>query len=495
MFDQIRKLVGHSVIYGLGLAGSSVAALILQPIYLHRLGRREYGTQEMLSVFSSMLLALLLLGVGTVLIKVYVNDCKSEDEKKRLITSMIFVAGLVAAALFVVVMLFPGPLARMVLKDGRQTLLLQMSGMGAGLLLIQEIGMVSLRAKQWPTKFITVSLSRVAFILILNIYFVCYRGLGVLGIQTAAVASSAISLMVCIYVLRSELVLRFSPRLVKHVFALSLPLVPVSVAPWILRASDRYFLTHYLDLSSTGLYAAGYKPAQMVLLLLITAFQLGWSPMFMANSDKPDAQRLCANLLRYFMLVFTVGALAISVFAPEILRAISKQEYWSAAWITPLISMSFLLFGLHNYTLPLFIRWNKGMKLTVLMLWTGAVSLILSFILIPRYGLTGAVASNVASYLVLTVASFVVVNRFYPVPYEYGKLARVFVVAVLVYLAFRGIHATSLATLALKSLAMPAFGLALLTAKVFSSRELEIIRAAPTKAVRRLRHARAQSGA
>lgn len=215
----------------------------------------------------------------------------------------------------------------------------------------------------------------------------------------------------------------------------------------------------------------------------------------MANSDKPDAQRLCANLLRYFMLVFTVGALAISVFAPEILRAISKQEYWSAAWITPLISMSFLLFGLHNYTLPLFIRWNKGMKLTVLMLWTGAVSLILSFILIPRYGLTGAVASNVASYLVLTVASFVVVNRFYPVPYEYGKLARVFVVAVLVYLAFRGIHATSLATLALKSLAMPAFGLALLTAKVFSSRELEIIRAAPTKAVRRLRHARAQSGA
>lgn len=486
MFDQIKKLIGHSAIYGLGLAGTSVAALILQPIYLHRLGRHAYGMQEMLSVFSSMLVALLLLGVGTVLIKVYVNDCKSEEERKRLVTSMILVASSVAAVLFVSVFAFAEPLARWVLKDGRQTLLLQMSGVGAGLLLIQEIGMVSLRAKQWPAKFITVSLSRVAFILILNIYLVSYRDLGVLGIQVAAVISSAISLTVCLLVLRSELVPRFSPRLVKHVLRLSLPLVPVAVAPWILRASDRYFLTHYLDLSSTGLYAAGYKPAQMVLLLLVTAFQLGWSPMYMANSDKEDAKRLCTNLLRYYMLIFTLGALAISVFSPEILRAIAKREFWSAAWITPYISVSFLLFGMHNYTLPLFIRWNKGAKLTSLMVCTGIASLGMSFLLIPKYGLAGAVASNLASYLVLTVASFIVANRFYPVPYEYGKLARIFIAAVAVYLAFRGIHATSAATVALKALSMPAFMLVLFAAKVFSPRELEIIQQIPGKAVRKL---------
>lgn len=495
MFEQIRKLIGHSAIYGLGLAGTSVAALILQPIYLHRLARREYGMQEMLSVFSSMLLTLLLLGVGSVLIKVYLNDCKSEDEKKRLVSSMFLVAGSIAVVLFAIMVFFAEPLARLVLKDGRQTLLLQMSGIGAGLMLIQEIGMVSLRAKQWPVKFITVSLSRVALILILNIYLVSYRGMGVLGIQIAAVVSSAVSMAVCVYILRSELVLRFSPGLVKHVFALSLPLVPVSIAPWILRASDRYFLTHYLDLSSTGLYAAGYKPAQMVLLLLITAFQLGWSPMFMANSDKEDAQKLCANLLRYYVLIFSAGAVAISVFSSEILRAIAKPEYWSAAWITPIISVSFLLFGMHNYTLPLFIRWNKGGKLTFLMIWTGLVSLALSFILIPRFGLAGAVISNLASYSVLTVASFIVANRFYPVPYEYGKMARIFAAGLLVFFAFYGIDVTSAATLVLKILAMPAFLLVLLVAKVFSPRELEIMRAMPGKAARRLRHAKARVGA
>lgn len=464
-----------------------MAALILQPIYLHRLARHAYGMQEMLSVFSSMLLALLLLGVGTVLIKVYVNDCKSEDEKKRLVSSMFLVAGSIAALLFAAVILFAEPLARLVLKDGRQTLLLQMSGIGAGLLLVQEIGMVSLRAKQWPAKFITVSLSRVALIILLNIYLVSYRDMGVLGIQIAAVISSVVSLMVCLFVLRSELVPRFSSRLVKHVFALSLPLVPVSVAPWILRASDRYFLTHYLDLSSTGLYAAGYKPAQMVLLLLITAFQLGWSPMFMANSEKDDAKRLCANLLRYYVLAFTLGALAISVFAPEILRMIAKQEFWGAAWITPYISVSFLLFGMHNYTLPLFIRWNKGGQLTALMLSTGTASLGLSFLLIPTYGLAGAVASNVASYLVLTVASFVVAHRFYPVPYEYGKIIAILAAAVATYLLFCGIQAVSIATLALKALSMPVFILLLFVARVFSRREMEIVCAIPRQTVRGLR--------
>jgi len=52
---------------------------------------------------------------------------------------------------------------------------------------------------------------------------------------------------------------------------------------------------------------------------------------------------------------------------------------------------------------------------------------------IPRYGLIGAATSNLAGYVVRLLLIYIVSQRLYPIPYELGRLAAMFAVALGLY--------------------------------------------------------------
>jgi peptidoglycan biosynthesis protein MviN/MurJ (putative lipid II flippase) len=54
-----------------------------------------------------------------------------------------------------------------------------------------------------------------------------------------------------------------------------------------------------------------------------------------------------------------------------------------------------------------------------------AVNLVLNLILVPPLGIVGAGLALVASYLVVVVLMYVLTQRLFPVPYQWGRLARV----------------------------------------------------------------------
>ena len=51
------------------------------------------------------------------------------------------------------------------------------------------------------------------------------------------------------------------------------------------------------------------------------------------------------------------------------------------------------------------------------------VNIVLNLILIPSHGIVGAGIALVASYLVVLVLMYVLTQRLFPVPYEWGRLA------------------------------------------------------------------------
>jgi peptidoglycan biosynthesis protein MviN/MurJ (putative lipid II flippase) len=65
----------------------------------------------------------------------------------------------------------------------------------------------------------------------------------------------------------------------------------------------------------------------------------------------------------------------------------------------------------------------------------GGASVLLNLALIPRYGIFGAAWANAAAYAVQATLAFRFAQRFYPIDYEWGRLARVTASALLGYLA------------------------------------------------------------
>jgi O-antigen/teichoic acid export membrane protein len=64
-----------------------------------------------------------------------------------------------------------------------------------------------------------------------------------------------------------------------------------------------------------------------------------------------------------------------------------------------------------------------------------AANIAANVVLIPRLGIMGTAWSNVISYAVLAGVAFVFSQRFYPIPYEYGRLLRVVVAGLAAYFA------------------------------------------------------------
>lgn len=486
MFEQFKKLVGHSAVYGLGLVGSTIGLMILTPMFLHRLSRPEYGMNEVLQVMASMLYVLTSLGISAVYIKVYVNDCETREQQKTLFTSMVLFSVTTALLITLLSLVSAKPVSAILFKSPRYENVVRLAAIGGGIQLILSMINQCLRAKQWAAKFVAVSLVQFVIVIVLNVYFLTVRNMGVFGIQLAAVICFLAAIALGLLVLRSDLTIRFSGKVVSRVLMLSLPVFPAACAPWILNVSDRYFLNHYCGLADTGLYAAGYKIGMVGMFIFITATQYAWPPIFYANSDSKDIARLCANYAKYYLLLLAMGALAFSIFAPEIIRFIAKREYWSADRIVPYIAASYVFYGLQFYSIPFFIKANRGRQLSYIMGGAAIGNLLLNFLLVPRYGIPGAVASTVITFGIEAVLSLGLANRFFPIPYEYANFAKLAAIAGIAYAIFHGIQTTSALSLVLKSSAFPMLLILLFVAGFFSQKELAIIQSTAGKVLRKV---------
>ncbi len=468
------------------MAGSTIGVMILTPVFLHRLHPGEYGLNEVLNVLASMLYILMHLGVGAVFIKIYVSDCQNQEERNLMVSSMVMFAASVAVVLALLSFLLAKPASSLLFGSPRHGRIVQIAVVGSGIQLVLSMIMQCLRAKQWALKFVIVSLIQFLVVIVFNIYFLLVLGLGVLGIQSAAALCYLIAVCVGLIVLRSDLVPRFSGKMVKYVLIVSLPVFPSSVAPWVLNVADRYVLNHFCGLGDTGLYAAGYKIGMVGMLALITAIQYAWPPLFYANSDSPDAPRFCATFLKHYLLVLLAAALGFSIFAPEIIKLIAKREYWTASWIVPYVAAAYVCYGVQFYSIPMFIRANQGKLLSIIMCGAAVANLLLNLVLVPRYGLSGAVAATVVTFWLITVLSVGYANRFFPVPYQYANIAKVIIISAAVYAAFHRVTATSVPLLALKSASFAALALLLFATKFFSPKELAVMQTVTCKFVRRL---------
>ena len=63
-----------------------------------------------------------------------------------------------------------------------------------------------------------------------------------------------------------------------------------------------------------------------------------------------------------------------------------------------------------------------------------SASIVGNVVLVPRFGALGAAWTNAAAYVVLASVAFVLSQRVYPIPLEWGRLARLAIAATVAWL-------------------------------------------------------------
>ena len=221
----------------------------------------------------------------------------------------------------------------------------------------------------------------------------------------------------------------FEPARLKMYAAYGFPVAGSLILALVLATTDRFLLAAYLNETSVGVYHAGYSLANRTLDVMFIWLGMAGGPAAIAALERGGHAALKSAALEQasFMVALTLPAAAgLALVArplADIMIGPGLRE--GAAHVTPWIAASAFMAGVTTYYFHTAFTLARRTKLLMLAMAAPALSnLVLNWILIPRFGLDGALWATLASYGLGAAASSILGRRALALPVPWGPLVR-----------------------------------------------------------------------
>lgn len=269
----------------------------------------------------------------------------------------------------------------------------------------------------------------------------------------------------------AQIRLHFDGDLWKRVMRYSYPLVIVGMGGIVNDMLSRLIYQHVVDLPENqakeelGIFANIIR-LSVVITIAIQAFRMAAEPFFFNRSKDENAQRTYARVMKFFVLVCCFLFLGVSLYIDLVkwfFMGIHRPKWTEGLYVVPLFALGNIFLGIY-YNLSIWYKLtNKNMMGAVITLGGAVITIALNILLIPRLHYWGAALATFSCYLFMMITSYVLGQKYYPVPYAKKKLLSYIILAALIFLAHRGIVSLwnnawfNLATATLLFLAFGAF--------------------------------------
>lgn len=472
MIDEIKKLLKHTTIYGMGNVLGKMVGFIMIPFYTHYLTTGDYGVLELLDLTLSLTGLVLTMWMNVSIIRHY-YEYEDEHNRSQVVGTVGITAAVIGVAVAAFGLCFARNLASFILKTPAFYTYIQLISVSFFFSCIIAVNSSFLRAKQRSLFLVSTDLINLVLSLGLNIYFIAFRKVGLVGVlYSSLIASVVIAAILTSSTLR-QIKLRFSFAKLKKIAAFGAPLVFTSVAAFTVNFSDRFFLRHFGSISEVGIYALGYKFGFMLSFLVVQPFDMIWSARMYEVAKREDGPEVISRLFSYYSLVLIAAGLAMSLVIKEVIDVMSTSAFHGAYKIVPLVLLAYIFQGMNRYLrYGIFIA-KRTLYLGIIGAISAAANLVLNYFLIGRYGMMGGAMATALSFLLMAVLSFAASQKLLPVPYRFGRLIMPLALAAVVYMASTLVSGPLVVALAIKMSMFLLFPAGLYLMGFFETQEVE----------------------
>jgi O-antigen/teichoic acid export membrane protein len=221
----------------------------------------------------------------------------------------------------------------------------------------------------------------------------------------------------------------FQPERAKAYLAFGAPAAFSLVMMLAMTSADRFVIASVLDEAAVGAYSAGYQVGARVLDLVAVWVSSAMFPLIAAAYDNEGVEAAKRQARAAFALRLGIGAPAavglalVATPLCDILIGPALRE--EAAAIARWIALAALLACMAEYFAEAFILAKKALQRALLMIVPVSVNIGLNLVLLPVWGLNGAVVSTVVAYAVGLVLLAVVGRRYIALPIPLEDIAKV----------------------------------------------------------------------
>ena len=427
-----RKLIRHILIYGSGVWAGKAIGFIMIPFYTRALTPADYGVLELASRTVDIIAMILALGLAAALIRFHA-DAKTEDASEAVIRTAVVFAGLVGFSAAGVLAVSAGPVSELVIGTARYTLIVRLALVGMGLELATMVPMALLRLREQSALFTAVNLGRLLVALGLNIYLVVIQKMGVVGVFISNLVGVSLVLTVLVLATRRYWRPAIDFGVLRRMTAYSLPLVPSSLAMFVLNFGDRYFLRSCWGLRALGIYALGYKLCLVMPGMVMEPLGLAWSAVMFEVANREDADRLYARYFNGYMFCVVFSSLVIAALSRDLIVVMADPGYGDAWKIVPVVLLGFVAWASVNIFEIAALIEKKTYYRTLSCLTAGAVALAAYALLIPRWGGMGAAWATVLGFAAMSSTAYVFSRRLRPIPYDLRRAAILVALGSVIY--------------------------------------------------------------
>ncbi|MBC7614733.1 MAG: polysaccharide biosynthesis C-terminal domain-containing protein, partial [Pedobacter sp.] len=232
-----------------------------------------------------------------------------------------------------------------------------------------------------------------------------------------------------------KLQFKFDGPLFKTMFSYSWPILIANLSFIVNENLDKIVLKRLLpaDIADgeVGIYGAVCKIA-IFLSIFITAFRLGAEPFFFSHAKNENAKKTYATILHYFVIALTLIFVGLIANIDILKYFISGDkahiaEYWVGLPAVPFLLLGYVCLGIYM-NLSVWYRLSDQTRFGLYISLVGAsITIVLNLVLIPKYSYMGSAWVSMAAYFIMMVLSYVLGQKYYPIPYN---LKRIFIYLV-----------------------------------------------------------------
>lgn len=425
--SSIKKLLSDSIIYGLSTIVGRMVSFLLVPFYTTFFTTQDFGEFAEVYALVAFLNVFCTFGLETTYFR-KTKDHLELDAYRSTFRLLIIVNSVFLGS----ILLFKSQIAGLTGYSDRENVFL-IAGLIIVIDAITALPFARLRQLNKSLKFSALKLLSIVINIGLNVIAFVFLELHEQQYSVLEVV------LICNLISNSVVLLFFVPDFLsafgkvtisfKELFQYGFPIMLLGIGGMVNEVLDRQFLKYLnfggdglTNIERVGVYSAVYK-LSIFITLANQAFRYAAEPFFFKKSNDQNAQETYAKVLKGYA-VFTLAMFVfVACFRNEIGTLLLRNEAFHVGLdIVPVLLLANVFLGIYYNQSIWYKLTDKTFYGTRITLFGGLITLGMNWLLIPIIGYWGSAWATLACYISITVISYYYGQKYYPVPYQLGKI-------------------------------------------------------------------------
>jgi O-antigen/teichoic acid export membrane protein len=219
-------------------------------------------------------------------------------------------------------------------------------------------------------------------------------------------------------------------KVMGNIWLFGWPIAATAVLDFSISKGSRFLLQGLLGSEAVGLYTAAYSLAEQAILSVFMIIVMASHPLAVRSLENDDAATIKKQLEHNALWIFGLGlpaAVGFAFLAPEMAGLFLGENFrGEAVKIMPWVAFATFLSGVKaHYIDHSFHLAKKNTVLLYVLIPAAIFNIAANLVLIPRFGLMGAVYAGCMAYIIAIITTFWAARRVFPLPLPVRGIAKI----------------------------------------------------------------------